>query len=140
MTDVVNHPKHYTQHPSGLEAIEICEHLSFNIGNAVKYCWRAGLKGQDATEDLRKALWYLKREERRNAIRNFVPMRKEEWADIRPMADQSAAVARYLMGKVSDADCADAGGPGLLHRLFTKISLPTWIDLVSAEIALRSQP
>jgi hypothetical protein len=61
MSDPVNHPRHYNVHPSGLEAIEICEHLSFCVGNAVKYVWRAGEKG-DRIEDLRKAEWYLTRQ------------------------------------------------------------------------------
>ena len=61
MNDNVNHPKHYTSHPSGVECIEITEHFNFNIGNAVKYCWRAGLKGEQV-EDLRKARWYIDRE------------------------------------------------------------------------------
>lgn len=59
--DVVNHPKHYTQHPSGVECIDITEHMNFNLGNAVKYIWRADLKG-DAIEDLKKAEFYIKRE------------------------------------------------------------------------------
>ena len=61
MNDPVNHPKHYTEHPSGVECIEITEHFNFNIGNAVKYLWRQGLKGEQV-EDLRKARWYIDRE------------------------------------------------------------------------------
>lgn len=61
MSDTVNHPAHYNTHPSGVECIEITEHFNFNIGNAIKYLWRAGLKG-DAGEDLRKARWYVDRE------------------------------------------------------------------------------
>jgi hypothetical protein len=61
MNDNVNHPKHYTNHPSGVECIEITEHMNFCIGNAVKYLWRAGLKGEQI-EDLRKARWYIDRE------------------------------------------------------------------------------
>jgi hypothetical protein len=61
MNDNVNHPKHYNSHPSGVECIEITEYFNFNIGNAVKYCWRAGLKGEQV-EDLRKARWYIDRE------------------------------------------------------------------------------
>jgi hypothetical protein len=60
--DPVNHPKHYTQHPSGIEAIQITEHMSFCLGNAVKYVWRAGLKSDNPVEDLRKARWYIDRE------------------------------------------------------------------------------
>ena len=50
-TDQVNHPPHYTGHPSGVECIQIVEHYGFCIGNAIKYLWRAGLKG-DAIEDI----------------------------------------------------------------------------------------
>ena len=65
--DVVNHPSHYTSHPSGIECIQITEHMGFNLGNALKYIWRADLKHDDASEDLNKALWYIKRElEKRN--------------------------------------------------------------------------
>ena len=42
--DKVNHPKHYTSHPSGIEAIQITEHYDFCVGNAIKYLWRSGLK------------------------------------------------------------------------------------------------
>ncbi len=59
--DPVNHPKHYTQHPSGVECITITEWMTFNLGNAVKYIWRAGDKGAQL-EDLKKARWYLDRE------------------------------------------------------------------------------
>ena len=63
-TDPVNHPAHYTQHPSGVECIDIAEHMGFCLGNAIKYIWRAGLKG-DAIEDLEKARFYLDREIKR---------------------------------------------------------------------------
>jgi len=59
--DPVNHPKHYTAHPSGVECIQVTEHMSFCLGNAVKYIWRADLK-HDAEEDIEKAIWYLQRE------------------------------------------------------------------------------
>jgi len=64
MSDAVNNPRHYTSHPSGVECIEIAEHMSFNLGNAVKYIWRASLKGKEV-EDLRKARWYIEREIKR---------------------------------------------------------------------------
>lgn len=57
----VNHPRHYNSHPSGIECIDVVEHMPFNIGNAVKYLWRCGLKG-DEIEDLKKARWYVERE------------------------------------------------------------------------------
>ena len=64
MGDRVNHPAHYTSHPSGVECITVTEHMNFCIGNAVKYLWRAGLKG-DAIENLEKARWYVDREIKR---------------------------------------------------------------------------
>lgn len=60
MTDNVNHPEHYTKHPSGVECIQIAEHFGFCLGNAIKYIWRAELK--NGLEDLKKAAWYLQRE------------------------------------------------------------------------------
>lgn len=93
MTDNVNHPSHYNSHPSGVECITITEHMTFNVGNAVKYLWRAGLKDRPAPidlanvpknitgvkqlmdaaamthikhiEDLNKARWYIDRELKR---------------------------------------------------------------------------
>jgi len=56
----VSHPRHYTSHPSGVECIQITEHMGFCLGNAMKYLWRADLKG--GTEDLQKARWYIDRE------------------------------------------------------------------------------
>ena len=65
--DNVNHPSHYNCHPSGIECIEITRHYPFNVGNAIKYLWRAGLKKdaslsdkQKEIEDLNKAIWYIK--------------------------------------------------------------------------------
>jgi hypothetical protein len=62
MTDLINHPPHYTSHPSGVECITVTEHMNFNLGNAVKYIWRAGLKSEAALVDLEKARWYVDRE------------------------------------------------------------------------------
>lgn len=62
MSDSVDHPRRYNSHPSGVEAIVICEHLTFNVGNAVKYLFRAGIKTPDPIEDLKKAAWYIARE------------------------------------------------------------------------------
>jgi len=59
--DVVNSPPHYTEHPSGIECIQVTEHMGFNLGNAIKYIWRCDLK-KDAIEDLKKAQWYIERE------------------------------------------------------------------------------
>lgn len=65
-SDPVNHPDHYTSHPSGIECIEVTRHMGFNLGNVIKYCWRAGLKANPNEDelaaeirDLEKAHWYL---------------------------------------------------------------------------------
>lgn len=55
---MINHPPHYTSHPSGVECLTITRHMGFNLGNAVKYIWRADMKG-DALSDLRKAAFYI---------------------------------------------------------------------------------
>jgi hypothetical protein len=55
----INHPKYYNKNPSGIECIEIVRHMNFNRGNAIKYTWRAGYKG-DEIEDLEKAVWVSK--------------------------------------------------------------------------------
>lgn len=59
--EMVNHPKHYNSHPSGVECIDIVEHMSFNLGQVFKYLWRMEHKGA-AIEDLKKAAWYINRE------------------------------------------------------------------------------
>ena len=62
MSDSIN-PDHYKGHPSGVECIQITEHMNFNCGNATKYIWRADLKHDDGgIEDLKKAKWYIERE------------------------------------------------------------------------------
>ncbi len=60
MADPVEHPPHYNSHPSGVECIQITEHMNFCLGNVIKYVWRHADKG--GIDDLRKAKWYLERE------------------------------------------------------------------------------
>lgn len=81
-TDNVNHPSHYNSHPSGIECIEIARHHNFNIGNTIKYLWRAGLKSEEGmedtdkqVEDLNKAIWYIQDEIKR--ITEFNNTKKE---------------------------------------------------------------
>ena len=62
MTDMVNHPSHYTD--GGIETIDFIEakKLPYHLGNAVKYISRAGKKDPEKTvEDLKKAVWYINR-------------------------------------------------------------------------------
>jgi hypothetical protein len=62
--DIVNHPPHYTSHPSGIECIQVTQHMNFCLGNAMKYIWRCDDKN-DAIEDLEKAIWYINQEIKR---------------------------------------------------------------------------
>ena len=84
--DKVNHPKHYTTHPSGIECIQVTEHYNFAIGNAMKYLWRAGIKGGSSdplskqVEDLKKSIWYINREiyNIENGVYNAVSNKQNE--------------------------------------------------------------
>lgn len=64
----VDHPSYY-QDPSGVECITVARYRDFNIGNALKYLWRAGFKTEEGIsnvdkqiEDLQKAIFYIKDE------------------------------------------------------------------------------
>ncbi len=65
--DMVNKPAHYTGHPSGIECIEVAEHLPFCLGNAFKYLFRRAAKGNEL-ENVEKALWYVRRHIERWAL------------------------------------------------------------------------
>ena len=66
-SDMVDSPKHYNAHPSGVECIQVTEHMGFNLGNAIKYIWRCDEKHDNSIEDLQKAKWYLEREIKRRS-------------------------------------------------------------------------
>lgn len=81
----VNHPAHYNSHPSGIECIEIVRHYDFNIGNAIKYLWRQGLKQeqgldpiQKQIEDCNKAIWYINDHIKELQKQQSEPERSEE--------------------------------------------------------------
>lgn len=75
MVGPVDHPVHYNRNPSGIECITVVRHMNFNLGNVIKYVWRAGFKGTDNTiQDLEKAAWYLNDEIER--LKNEVPQEK----------------------------------------------------------------
>ena len=63
MSDMVNHPSHYTD--GNIEVIDFIEdkRLNYHRGNALKYLCRAGKKDPEKeVEDLQKAVWYINRE------------------------------------------------------------------------------
>ena len=78
MTNDPINPPHYCAHPSGVECIDITEHFNFNLGNAIKYIWRAGAKGDPIT-DLRKAAWYIDREIARLSKMKAHPGSGDSW-------------------------------------------------------------
>ena len=66
ISKTIEHPSHYTSHPSGIECIEIAKYYDFCIGSAIKYLWRAGLKSEEGKstkekeiEDLKKAITFI---------------------------------------------------------------------------------
>jgi hypothetical protein len=91
MNNAIDHPPHYsgaspigrellieylylTDYDLDMECIDFIEnnweYCNFHLGNAIKYLWRCGIKG-DADEDLSKALWYLRRWQS-DKMRSFV--------------------------------------------------------------------
>lgn len=61
--DKVNHPTHYNSSKAvctcgrKIECVDVVRHMGFNLGNIIKYLWRADHK--NGMEDLKKAQWYL---------------------------------------------------------------------------------
>jgi hypothetical protein len=99
VNDLVNQPPHYTSHPSGVECITVTEHMNFCLGNAVKYIWRAGEKG-DAITDLRKSIWYIEREitrlERAQLVGNY------QVSGENSLADADRALAAELLASLAE--------------------------------------
>jgi len=116
----VDHPAHYNSHPSGVEAIEIAERLSFNLGNAIKYLMRRKHKGREL-EDLQKALWYTKREHER-----LSKSPRDVWPG-------SGILVEKAINVVAAEDCPDmATAIGLL-------ALANWCDASSRLVFLAAE-
>jgi uncharacterized protein DUF3310 len=62
-THTIVNPAHYQKHPSGLQCVQVTEHMPANVAAVFKYFWRAGLKESAPTiDDARKATWYANRQ------------------------------------------------------------------------------
>ena len=69
-TEQVSHPSHYAwlKDLCGVEPLDICRHLDFNTGNAIKYLLRKDkvdgnkTKTEKRIEDLHKAVFYIQDE------------------------------------------------------------------------------
>ena len=105
MNDAVNHPAHYTAHASGLECIELSEHLDFCLGNALKYLWRAGQKsGSSYREDVAKAVWYIRRFTSKNDAFSLVDIRArftENAAKVLVTEEYDSHLAKFLIAMLS---------------------------------------
>lgn len=115
--DQVNHPKHYTSDPSGIECIDVTRHRNFNIGNAIKYLWRAGLKEDKdrklidkQVEDLNKAVWYLVDEIHRLGGRCTI--KTDSINTCLPIDNESIIDAVMNYSKVVDGTCKTLLGVG----------------------------
>lgn len=100
MTDMVNHPPHYsnTPHLVEKECIEYTRQMYFSQGNAFKYVYRLGSKN-NAEEDLDKAIWYLE-----DAIRGYDYL----WVSFDTTDDKKttprASILKYIAeGRFQDA-------------------------------------
>jgi hypothetical protein len=97
----IAHPRYYNQHPSGIETIELIEHLPANFCNAVKYIWRCGLKTTETPlRDLKSARWYVEREIQRRRLFELED-------DLRLKTD---VVWRALAHRVVDVESENEGG------------------------------
>lgn len=66
MDSRVDHPEHYNSRVPDIECIDVVRYFDFDLGNAIKYIWRAGSKPEmgmtdvdKEIEDLEKAIWYI---------------------------------------------------------------------------------
>ncbi len=135
--DVVERAKHYNLHASGVEAIELCELLPFNLGNALKYVWRAGEK-DDRRQDLMKAHWYTERHHQQ-MIRNEYPETNlcrhvEVLAERVRIAEQGTSLlGRFLACMVADNSAGCMAEIEIeLHRLRAEVDKQ--VDEINATI------
>ena len=82
MNKEINKAEHYNAHPSGVECIQVIRHMTHNVGAAIKYLWRNGLKpGNSAVKDLNKAIYYCADEiERLGGVVEWKPKATQELA------------------------------------------------------------
>lgn len=125
MFDVVNKPKHYNSHPSGLECWEVIEHLPAEVANVIKYLWRSDLK--NGQEDIEKAVWYLKRWDN---MTYFILHDSTYWRNVEKIdrfkswaASVSESATEPLLSAICLVDCAIRGivPPDLFGKYVTEL-------------------
>ena len=99
--DVVQKAAHYNVHPSGVEAILIVRHLSFDLGNCFKYVFR--FKGKESVRSLKSALYYFN-----DHVREDLPdISDKQWSTLQPLlkrvreAEKDGLVLAFMV-KFSD--------------------------------------
>lgn len=127
MSDPIN-PSHYQNHPSGVECITITEHFNFNMGNAIKYIWRAD-DNKKAIEDLRKARWYIDRElELREGRNNGVTATPEDSSGVSEDPIQSLSWGQHGSGKDSNWVGTRSSAPDGIIYFDSKEALDAYIN------------
>lgn len=101
-TGMINHPLHYKD-ASGIECIEVTQHMGFCEGSSFHYVYQAG-SNASLIEDLKTAAWYAERSWKRNRCRNtrvhwLVQRKGEAIADSRDEQGQTfiAEVMRNIV-------------------------------------------
>lgn len=111
MTDNVNSPKHYNQHPAGVECIDVVEHMTANLAAAVKYCWRSderlGNQKGNVIEDLKKSIWYINRE-----IERIEKSKKGFYATATSRSINRSAIRANHLVEVTERDRGSESGTG----------------------------
>ena len=139
MTDMVNHPPHYSDHKIfSRECIEYTRHLNFTSGNAFKYLYRQGQKF-NTQEDINKAIWYIQDEfSYSNPVMSIpdnrvIEMKKEldSYADNQGIdmeqssiedVDNKDILIGYIMVEIASSSFFDLSQRELSQRLVEKLS------------------
>lgn len=128
----IDHPGHYNSHESGVEAIEICRHMNFNLGSALKYVLRRGEKveagmtpAQATIKDLKKALWYVADHNKyEGRAAEIIPAPVQEVARRLVLCEPSPDIARLLNALIM----ADGGSAPSAARA------QDWLEAMIAEL------
>lgn len=99
------------KHGHQLECRDVTDHMNMNIGSAVKYLWRAGLKpGNDSVKDIRKAIRFLEFEieklggKTRQRELSVYPDGNRVYAGAsQDVSAQAVELAHTLVGRLSDS-------------------------------------
>jgi hypothetical protein len=133
--EMVNHPKHYNNHPSEVECIDIAEVMEFNPGNAFKYVYRRFDKNS-LEKDLQKAIWYCEREEARLIVLTKTPYQATAQGHIKWRSNNNYGLYHMnLTKKVLEAE-PNEDARELYRLLFNQSSLERRVAQMKACVKL----